>query len=408
MVGFSTFGSALYLVPANSDDLILLSSVANTSSPAKYFIGDWGRGEIRYRPLHSLTLWLAYKIFGVSAGFNQLFNLILHFVIICLLFRLIRSVKSDITLNFLIVSLSLVSLYTLSPATWVSDRPTLFVALFFLLLLNHLYKNGHPNQGRISYIYVLSILALLSKESGLIVPLFVFYYSFHMKQYAKYRTKVIIHSIVIIAVYFTFRFAIFGSQVSSNIESGYIFGIIRYNNLSTLPVHIQYYAHLENVIKNLITPFVPIFNGRGGILMSVSSLFEKSLLSVLTMLLVVLTAHKKLSTFQKVALVIIIINSVLHYPIFRYRTHYISQLAICMFIASSPLLKNSINRKIIVKVIAVVLLLFSILGVNRSLNSSILSRYEMLNKYNLTPIVQRYSASIDNRIVERVLQRYKQ
>jgi hypothetical protein len=408
LIGFSVLGTALSFVPANGDDLTLLSTVANTPTPIKFFFGDWGLGNY-YRPLHSLTLWFSYQFFGVSAGYNQLLNLILHFAIVCLLFRLIRSIQPDITISFLITSLSLVSIYTMSPATWVSDRPTLFVALFFLLLLNHLYKNGQPNVGRTSYIVILSILALMSKESGLIVPLFILYYGVCMKQPAKYRTKIIIISLIIIAAYGTFRLMIFGLHTFSYSETGYMFGVIHIDNLYLLPKYLQYYVYLENVIKNLIAPIFPVFNGEGGIL-SIRALIRWSPLWSLTLILVALTTRKlsKLSSLQKVALVIIVLNSLIHTSVFRYRTQYLSQLAICIFVASSPLLLNStINRKFVVNILAIALLLFNIIGVSRSLNSTLLFRYEMLNKYDLLPIIKACSPRIDNQIVMQVLKKYK-
>jgi len=408
LIGFSVLGTALSFVPANGDDLTLLSTVANTPTPIKFFFGDWGLGNY-YRPLHSLTLWFSYQFFGVSAGYNQLLNLILHFAIVCLLFRLIRSVQPDITISFLITSLSLVSIYTMSPATWVSDRPTLFVALFFLLLLNHLYKNGQPNVGRISYIVILSILALMSKESGLIVPFFILYYGFCMKQPAKYRTKIIIVSLIIIVAYSIFRLATFGPSAFSYSESGYIMGVTHYDNLFQLSKYLQYYARFENMIKNLIAPFFPIFNWEGGIL-SIRALIRWSPFWSLTLLLVALTTRKlsKLSSLQKAALAIIVLNSVIHNSIYRYRSQYLSQFAICIFVVSSPLLLNStITRKFVVKILAIALLLFNIIGVSRSLNSTLLFRYEMLNKYDLFPIIQACSPRIDNRIVMQVLQKYK-
>jgi hypothetical protein len=405
LIGFSVFGTALSFVPANLDDLKLLSAVAITPTPMKFFIGNWGLGDY-YRPLHSLTLWFSYQLFGVSAGYHQLLNLILHFVIVCLLFRLIRSVQPDITISFILTSLALVSIYTMSPATWVSDRPTLFVALFFMLLLNHIYKNGQPNVGRTSYIVILSILALMSKESGLIVPLFIIYYSVCMKQHAEYRAKIIIISLIIIAAYGAFRLTIFGSQAFSCPENGYIFGVMHFDNLYLLPKHLQYYAYLENVIKNLIAPIFPVFNWEGGIL-SISSLISRSPIWFLTLLLVTLT-YRKLSSLQKVALAIIVLNSVIHTSLFRYRTQYLSQLAICIFVASSPLLlNNNFNRKLIVKIIAISLLLFNIIWVSLYLNSTLLFYYDMLNKYDLLPVIQESSPRIDNKIVIRVLKKYK-
>ena len=49
------FAVTLSFPPTDADDLILLSSVANTQNPLSYFVGDWGLND-RYRPLHSVSL----------------------------------------------------------------------------------------------------------------------------------------------------------------------------------------------------------------------------------------------------------------------------------------------------------------------------------------------------------------
>ena len=84
-------------MPAAADDLRILSSVSQTRDPLSYFATDWGMqntywltdGRIdtkrrTYRPLHSISIWLGYRMFGVTAYPNQLINLILH-VLNCLL-----------------------------------------------------------------------------------------------------------------------------------------------------------------------------------------------------------------------------------------------------------------------------------------------------------------------------------
>lgn len=177
VLGFSIFSTTISFVPANGDDLILLSSVAKISSPLKFFVGDWGLDNNAYRPLHSLSIWLIYHFFGVTASYKQLFNLVLHLAIICLLFRFISRIQPNIIVSLLLTLISLVSMSTISPVTWVSDRPTLFVALFLFLLLNYLYKYEQPFKVNIPYIVILSILALMSKESGLIVPIFTLYFA---------------------------------------------------------------------------------------------------------------------------------------------------------------------------------------------------------------------------------------
>jgi hypothetical protein len=407
LLGISTLSTAIYFVPGEVDDLTMLSFVANIPSPINFFSGDCGLCYNNYRPIHFFILWLFYHVFGVSAIFNQLFNLILHFTIVFLFVRLIRRVQPDNTISFLLGALLLVSIYTLSPATWVPDRATLFVALFFLLLLDHLYKGGQPNIGRFSYIIILSILALMSKESGLIVPLFVMYYATNIKLPVNYRVKVISSSLIIILAYSVFRVSVFGNYAFDDMSGNLISKIIRYGDWSTLAKQlILYRSYLENVIQNLIAPFLPIFNVEGGLL-PINKLIITSPIWFLTLLLVLMTTQRKLSTFQKVALVIIILNSIIHYYEFRYRTQYLSQLGICLYMASAPLRSSSIYQKTAFKVLGSVLLLLMVILINRNLNLDLLRRYKMLNMNDVDHIVQLYPSGINRQIVIKVLEKYK-
>jgi 4-amino-4-deoxy-L-arabinose transferase-like glycosyltransferase len=171
LIGYSFYNPALRFAPVDFDDLVLLSHVKNTSNPFTLFIGDWGFGNYGYRPLHSLSLWAGYQLFGVSSGPNQLLNLVLHITVIVLLYTLLLKLHKNHGLAFIFSALSLVSLYTFSPPTWISDRPTLFVGLFLMLMLNYLFSLGEDKQPNISVLAAISFLALMSKESGLVVPL---------------------------------------------------------------------------------------------------------------------------------------------------------------------------------------------------------------------------------------------
>jgi hypothetical protein len=106
--GVAVFAPAVWLPPANEDDLLMPSAVTRTRNPALFFVGDWGLGNNAYRPPHSLTLWASYQLFGVSAAWNQVFNLLLHLACIGLLFLIVRSIQGDRVLAFLFTALSLV------------------------------------------------------------------------------------------------------------------------------------------------------------------------------------------------------------------------------------------------------------------------------------------------------------
>ena len=171
LLGYAFYNPALRFAPTDFDDLVLLSNIKNTNNPFSFFIQDWGFGNYGYRPLHSFSLWVGLQIFGVSSGPNQLFNLILHLVVILLLYRFTLKINKEPALAFIFSALSIVSLYTFSPPTWISDRPTLFVGIFLLLLLNFFISNESTEKISVLIPVGLSAFALMSKESGLIVPI---------------------------------------------------------------------------------------------------------------------------------------------------------------------------------------------------------------------------------------------
>ena len=106
----------------------------------------------------------------------QLLSLGLHIVVIALLFELISHVArhDGPALRLLLALVALVSPYTVSGASWIADRPTLMVALSLLLLIRHLYVGGARPRPWI--LGGLSAIAVLSKESGLVVPALVVVY----------------------------------------------------------------------------------------------------------------------------------------------------------------------------------------------------------------------------------------
>jgi len=49
----------------------------------------------RYRPVHSLMLWLTYNIFGIKPWLEQLINLSLHFANVTILYLILSKLLSN-------------------------------------------------------------------------------------------------------------------------------------------------------------------------------------------------------------------------------------------------------------------------------------------------------------------------
>jgi 4-amino-4-deoxy-L-arabinose transferase-like glycosyltransferase len=407
-IGYAFYNIALRFAPVDFDDLVLLSSVKNVSNPLSFFSGDWGFGNYGYRPLHSLSLWFSYKIFGVSSGPAQLINLLLHVAVILLLYALLLRLLSEKhwAVAFVLSCLGLISFYTVSPPTWISDRPSLFVALFLLILLNYLARLNKDQQPRFWVLGLLSLLALMSKESGLIVPLVCIYFLVS-EGGLKNRRGSLVALLAILAAYSLLRFVIFGSNAATYTESGYLFGRNYYANLGELQGAARLAAYLENIVKNILAVFLPVFDGQGKL-----SLIGTKLNSLVvvgcTALLWALAAGKRLTRFQKIGLVIILANGLIHFQLFRYRTLYLAMLGFLIFVAASDNLKEKQTaRMALVFLVAAVFFAWNMHMLGENLDFELIDRITKIRTATFEQDILATSNRIDAGIVKEIIAKYR-
>ena len=406
-IGYAFYNPALRFVPVDFDDLVLLSSVKKIGNPLEFFTRDWGFGNYGYRPLHSISLWFGYKLFGVSAGPNQLVNVLLHIFVILLLYTLLARLQQNRLLAFLFSCLSLVSFYTLSPATWVSDRPTLLVAFFLLIALNYLCRLPQERQPSLLLLGGLSTLALLSKESGLLVPLAIIFFLMVAAQKSAGRTRTFLFLLALITIYFLFRFFLFGSQAGTYEESGYLFGFRYYSNSGVLSGEEAILARVDNVVKNMIAIFLPIFDGQGK-LSPIGSWSNTVILLSTTLLLIILSTGRKLSAWQKIGLAIILLNALVHFQVFRYRTLYLAQIGLSIFLAASPLnVRNQNFRSALITAAAALLFLWNINIIGEDLTYQYLARVDRIRMESFESDILTSSSQIDPDIIKNIISKYR-
>lgn len=137
-----------------------------------------------FRPLVSWTFGLQYELHGMNSRPYGWFNLFLHLVNILLVYLLLSSV--EISRPYAFWAAALFGFNTKGPTMavgWISGRTTLLFACFTLLSL-YLYlkvRQQHRQQGwrckRIFLYFLVGsvyLAALLSKETAVAVPFFVF------------------------------------------------------------------------------------------------------------------------------------------------------------------------------------------------------------------------------------------
>jgi 4-amino-4-deoxy-L-arabinose transferase-like glycosyltransferase len=408
VIGYAFYNIVLRFVPVDFDDLVLLSSVKNVQNPLNFFINDWGFGNYGYRPLHSLSLWLSYRVFGVSSGPGQLVNILLHILVVLLLYSLLVQLLSrkHWPVAFVLSCLGLISLYTVSPPTWVSDRPTLFVALCLFGLLNYLVRLRDDETPKLWVFLLLSVLALMSKESGLIIPLLGIYYLLFENRSKGWFIPVVV-LVLILAGYGVFRFVIFGSNAATYTESGYLLGKNYYENLSTLQGFDRLAAYIENAVKNILAIFLPVFDGQGKL--SIIGTKLNSLVVIgCTVLIFALGIGRKLTRFQRMSLVIILLNGLIHFQLFRYRTLYIPEMSFLVFIAASEGMKaeNGFRRNAVF-ILAALFVLWNIHMIGENLDFELTDRLNLIQQASFEQDILATSNRIDAGIVREIITKYR-
>jgi hypothetical protein len=411
-LGVAVYATSLRYPPSNGDDLTYLGVAGTLGNPLLYFFQN-PAGGAGYRPLLEVGLWVVYQLFGAWAFPNQLINLVLHLVNVFLLYRIIHRAQPDTTIAWLFTAVFLVSNYSYMAATWVADRPMALVGLFLLLLVNHLSRPrdsaDRPDAAfvRLSAVAVLSVLALLSKESGLVVPLAGLLFALLPGSVTRLpqrdRRGLAVVTTSIIGLYVVLRVLIFGSASAGYTQDGYmLLGLLRYEDSNDLPPLLRYLNYLENIVKHALAPVLPIFDVAGSLLGGRTLLVYLPVI-VPTAILFGLAVTRHPPPHQWLAVAIILANAATHYLLFRHRLHYLSHAAFCLFVASSPLVERARghqHRLLAAKVLAVVTLMGGIWWTNDMLTYQMAVRVSQLRELP-TDGVEKYGP-----IVEEVLRTY--
>jgi len=397
VTGLAAYGIGAFIVPIDRDDLLLLSSVAAAPHPFGYFAGDWGLGNNGYRPLMSVTQWLLYQRFGVWALPSQLLSLALHLAAIALAFDIITRAgrQQPAAFRLLLGLAALLSPYTFSAATWTADRPVVMVALCLLAMVRHLYLRDSPP--RAGVVVALSVLALLSKESGLLVPALAAQHGWMTR-----RPQLLGLGIATIAGYGALRLALFGSAAISYPESGYLLGLREFEDSASLSARQYVVMLIENPVKHVVATVLPVFDGDGAWL-GTAGLWERAPFWLTTAGLAGL-AWSKPTRAQRLALLIIVMNGVVHFAVYRYRTMYLAQLAFVIYLAASPVLAVGWRRPA-ATALAAILVVWSASASDR-VAEAVARSYDAVASVESRDFDLADEPRLDRRILAAVEQRY--
>jgi hypothetical protein len=405
---FLTYSSALSIPPVHIDMLQVLEVVSKVHNPIDFFTLQSSMWDTQayYRPFFLLTFWVPYQLFGVRWFPNQLINILMHMLNAYLIWDIARRHQLGREAALIVALLYSFSIYTGYSVTWTVARTALLVGTFLLLALHHYATRMDTERpANALYLGVLSILAILSKESGIVVPALIVFASVDLRPVRVNNFKTLAVGLGIIGGYLLLRVMLFGGIANSN--SSYEVSpilLLGGRDYYTLPPTLQnsLIAKAEVIFKNVLAVFVPVFNNQGTFPPLRDMVIRLPLL--ITPVLVLLTASKKLTRFQQYALVIIAVNGVVHFPFFSHYLLYIGQIGLCVFLAASPRLidRASSTYRWFVP-LAIVLLFTSAFFITRTISGQVTEYNIWLNSMVETKEEWRNepNSAIKMQIVER-------
>ncbi|MBN3038163.1 MAG: tetratricopeptide repeat protein [Candidatus Omnitrophica bacterium] len=201
-----------------------------------------------YRPLQILSYMLEYRLWGLSPQGYHIVNIALHILVALSIFWLLNILFKDYLLSFLAGALFVVHPVHTEAVSYISGRADPLAAFFLVLTLVFYIK--HIQEKKYYYFAALLcyLLALLSRESALILPALVLLYHFSFRK--KLERKEIIPLLAISLVYIFLRltylkFPFVHSGFDANLWQripGFFVALSKYLRILILPLglHMEY------------------------------------------------------------------------------------------------------------------------------------------------------------------------
>ncbi len=185
--------------------------------------GKWLQ-QNSFRPVCDLSMWLDYKIWGLNAVGFHLTNTLLHIICTFLVYKFSKRLlekyhQSAIASSNALLIAAVFFVYAFHAETiyWVIGRSSSLGAIFFLLSSIFYLGRNHSNRNKFAAVLFFCI-GLLTYESVWIIPAaFATISWLDVKQKTsswKIETKYILASVVILALYFVFRFIAIGQLIA--------------------------------------------------------------------------------------------------------------------------------------------------------------------------------------------------
>jgi tetratricopeptide (TPR) repeat protein len=226
-----------------------------------------------YRPLQGFSYMLDHRFWGFDVRGYHLTNIFLHILVTLSIFFLVFTLFKDNLLALLAAVLFVVHPVHSEVVAYISGRADSLAALFMLLAFIFYLKNIDVNRISLYLLMVVSyILALLSRENSLILPLAVlfYHYAFRKKVYGQGVISLTVLAFIYIALRLTLlKFMTPQAQATTALLQrlpGFFFALSSYPGLLIFPfgLHMEY----TNKLFAWAEPCVLL-----GLLMAVTSLY---------------------------------------------------------------------------------------------------------------------------------------
>ncbi len=147
-------------------------------------MAGWGERGVHYRPLKMFMHMVNYKLWGLDVRGHHLTNVLLHILAALSLYWLVSILFGDRLLSLITGVIFLVHPVQVESVTYLSDISDMLSGLFiFSCLALYIKLSKLETMARHIAVMLCCILALLSKESGIVLPLLmiVYHYTFRVK-----------------------------------------------------------------------------------------------------------------------------------------------------------------------------------------------------------------------------------
>lgn len=282
------------------DDYSLIvnnESVHSLKNIGVWFTEDTLHGSqfssIFYRPVSTFFFGLVYSMFGENPFGFHLLNLVVHLVNSMLVFGIFHKIFTGglgRLVSFLMALVFVVHPMNTEAVSYISGLPDILMPLFSLLAIYLFLKKGRAKNSRISWVRIgfvslLFVLALLSKESAVVlVPLIATITIYQWNTYSKRDTtqalSLIIGMLMIVGLYVLLRteileLSIAGLSVKDNAYTDsvivrlitFVSNLFEYFRIMFFPVDLHFFKEYE------FTTSLSGARGLGGLVVIIVGIF---------------------------------------------------------------------------------------------------------------------------------------